>query len=101
MLLMPDHLHALLGIDGATSFSALVRDFKRATAKIAGVKWQRNFFDHRVRRDESFGEKFDYICENPVRAGLVKRAEDWPYRLAFEEGDWGQSPLPEERVASR
>ena len=79
LLLMPDHLHALIGIDGRDSLSQLIRDYKRITAKLAGVQWQRNFFDHRLRHDESLTEKFAYICQNPVRAGLIQNEADWPY----------------------
>jgi len=79
LLLMPDHLHALVGVDGQTSLAQLIRDYKRITAKIAGVKWQRNFFDHRLRHDESLAEKFAYIRQNPVRAGLIRSEHDWPY----------------------
>jgi hypothetical protein len=43
--------------------------------------WQRDFFDHRLRDDESFEEKAAYILNNPVRAGLVNRFEDWPYKI--------------------
>ena len=81
LLLMPDHLHALIGIDGQTSLAQLIRDYKRITAKIAGVRWQRNFFDHRLRHSESLAEKFAYICQNPVRAGLILSENDWPYIL--------------------
>ena len=49
------------------------------TAKLSGVEWQRNFFDHRLRHDESLTEKFAYICQNPVRAGLIQNEADWPY----------------------
>jgi putative transposase len=79
LLLMPDHLHALIGVDGQTSLAQLIRDYKRITAKIAGVRWQRNFFDHRLRHDDSLAEKFAYICQNPVRAGLSLGENDWPY----------------------
>jgi putative transposase len=41
--------------------------------------WQRGFFDHLLRSEESYGQKWNYVRENPVRAGLVTRAEDWPY----------------------
>jgi len=81
MLLMPDHLHALIGIDGDAVLSSVVGNFKRATTKFASVKWQRNFFDHRLRHDESFLEKAAYIRNNPVRASLVSTEEDWPYVL--------------------
>ena len=79
LLLMPDHLHALIGIDGRDSLSRLIRDYKRITAKLACVEWQRNFFGHRLRHDESLAEKFAYICQNPVRAGLISNEHDWPY----------------------
>jgi REP element-mobilizing transposase RayT len=49
LLLMPEHLHILVGIPGDASLSNLVRDFKRITTKIAGIEWQRNSFDHRLR----------------------------------------------------
>jgi putative transposase len=84
MLLMPDHLHALIAIDGDTSLSSTIGNFKRATTKFAGIQWQRNFFDHRLRHDESFEEKVAYIRQNPVRAGFAKDEEKWPYVLDRE-----------------
>ncbi len=45
------------------------------TAK-SRLVWQRDFFDHRLRSQESFDEKVAYIRANPVRAGLVARAND-------------------------
>ena len=51
---------------------------KVITAARAPV-WQRGFFDHVLRSDESYGQKWTYIRENPVRAGLVRNAEDWTY----------------------
>ena len=57
----------------------IIRDWKRFIAKQAGVTWQHGFFDHRLRNDESYGQKAEYIRQNPVRAGLVKAAGDWPF----------------------
>jgi hypothetical protein len=59
----------------------VVRSWKRHTARHLGVHWQRDFFDHRLRSDESFEEKAAYILNNPARAGLVARSEDWPYQI--------------------
>ncbi len=42
--------------------------------------WQGRFFDHLLRSDESRSKKWDYVCNNPVRAGLAAKTEDWPYR---------------------
>jgi REP element-mobilizing transposase RayT len=59
----------------------MVERWKRYAARKAQVTWQRDFFDHRLRHDESFIEKASYIRLNPVRAGLTVRTEDWPYVL--------------------
>jgi len=79
LLLMPDHLHALIGIDGPRLAFTTDSPLQEITAKLARIKWQRNFFDHRLRHDESLTEKFAYICQNPVRAGLIQNEADWPY----------------------
>jgi putative transposase len=79
VLLMPDHLHALVAFPVEEEMKRVVANFKELTAKWAGVEWQPNFFDHRLRSDESFAEKAHYIRMNPVRGGLVTRAEEWAY----------------------
>jgi REP-associated tyrosine transposase len=53
LLLMPDHLYKLIGVPGDAQLSNLIRDFKRITTRIGNISWQRNFFDHRLRHDES------------------------------------------------
>jgi REP-associated tyrosine transposase len=82
MVLMPDHLHALISIDGDGSLGTLIGSFKRITSKMTGLQWQRNFFDHRIRPSEGFEKKALYIRNNPVRAGLIASASNWPYQLA-------------------
>ena len=42
--------------------------------------WQPGFFDHLLRRNESYAQKWDYVWRNPVRAKLVAKPEDWPYQ---------------------
>ena len=83
---MPDHVH--LFVRGGPDFvlSRWITSLKQVLAKAAplearGAKpWQESFFDHKLRSDESMGEKWNYIRENPVRAGLVSAAEAWPYQ---------------------
>ncbi len=41
--------------------------------------WQPEFFDHLIRSDESYDQKWDYVRNNPVRAGLAGQAEDWRF----------------------
>jgi putative transposase len=53
--------------------------WKRWFSKTHKVAWQPNFFEHRLRRNESAAQKGQYIYDNPARAGLIARAEDWPW----------------------
>ena len=57
---------------------------KRAIAVELGFRsrelWQPGFFDHVLRSDESYNEKWNCGKENPVRAGLVQIASEWPYQ---------------------
>lgn len=79
LLFMPDHLHAVISFNRDPGMKKAVAQWKRYTAGSFPVKWQRGFFDHRLRKTESFLEKADYIRNNPVRAGFVKTPADWPY----------------------
>jgi putative transposase len=79
LLLMPDHLHALASFPETAEMRTVVAEWKKFTARTWNIQWQRDFFDHRLRNDESAQQKEEYICQNPVRAGLVKKPEDWPY----------------------
>jgi putative transposase len=79
----------LIGVPGNARLSNLVRDFKRITTRIAKIDWQRNFFDHRLRHDESLDEKVAYIRNNPVRAGLITEGEEWPYAIDANDVDSG------------
>ena len=77
---MPDHLHFVASFpETDMRMQTIVSKWKEWTAKSLGIRWQRDFFEHRLCREESAQEKADYILENPVRAGLVSRWEDWPY----------------------
>jgi hypothetical protein len=51
----------------------------------SGPVWQDESFDHVLRSNESFAEKLEYIRQNPVRAGLVKRVEDYPWLWVEKE----------------
>ncbi len=79
-LLMPDHIHALLSFPPSrNAVQHTITQWKRWTARQMGIEWQRDFFEHRLRSDESWREKADYILANPVRKGLVTEACQWPY----------------------
>ena len=80
LLLMPDHLHALLSFPPSEKpIRGIITKWKEWTCKEVGITWQDDFFEHRLRCGESRREKAEYILANPVRAKLVSRPEDWPY----------------------
>jgi putative transposase len=84
---MPDHLHALLSFPPSDKpIQMVIRKWKEWTAKMINVRWQRSFFEHRLRHDESRRQKADHILENPVRKQLVLRVGDWPY-VYFGDGE--------------
>jgi putative transposase len=87
-VVMPDHVHFFLRplLDGAKPLSEIVGRWKEWTAKRilsalgeSAPLRQPEFFDHVLRSEDSMSEKWVYVRENPVRAGLVAVAEDWPY----------------------
>ena len=89
LVLMPDHLHAILMVSEQRELEKEVRAWKRWISKESGVIFQKGFFDHRLRGHESAGGKWNYVNMNPVRKGLVEKAEDWPFRWTrkdLEEG---------------
>ncbi|VGO16300.1 hypothetical protein PDESU_04891 [Pontiella desulfatans] len=85
LVLMPDHLHAILSFSPTIGMQKSISTWKRYNARMKGIQWQRDFFDHRLRKDESFVEKAHYIRMNPVRASLVDAPEKWPYAWTFRD----------------
>src|SRR5438270_8213455 len=83
-VLMPDHAHLVVAPleNRELPIGDFAAGFKRLLRKsLAGQQWewQRGCFDRLLRSDEDLGNKWVYVQENPVRAGLGRRAEDWPY----------------------
>ena len=85
-VLIPDHLHAFVKIDDQQlDPSTWVKSLKNALSKVLRMHyvpsphWQKAFFDHVLRSDESYTQKWHYVRENPLRAGLVKDWREWPF----------------------
>ena len=78
-LLMPDHVHMLVHFSEYQKMQNVISAWKRYTARHFGVQWQRDYFDHRIRSNESLQAKADYIRHNPIRAGLVVDPDDWEF----------------------
>ncbi len=85
-VLMPDHVHWLVQL-AQGSLSALVGHFKAHAAKVVNRRlgtpgrplWQANFHDHALRCEEDLRATGRYVVGNPVRAGLVEKAGDYPH----------------------
>lgn len=51
--------------------------------------WQRGYHDHALRDDEDYFVRIQYLVNNPVRAGLVERIEDYPFVILPKGWRWG------------
>jgi putative transposase len=106
-VIMDNHLHLLVM---GESLSNIIRDFKRHTARrIISLAendpknwlsnqfkfyklrhkegsdyqvWQEGFHPKQIISEEMLRQKIDYIHYNPVRTGIVGKAEDWLYSSA-------------------
>ncbi len=91
-VIMPNHVHffcrAELDAKALPTFAQRWKEWssKRMARelKVTGRVWQEEFFDHVLRSNESYSQKWEYVRENPVRAGLVKKSEDWPFQGEIE-----------------
>jgi putative transposase len=82
---MPDHVHLLVeGLSDDSDGRLFIARAKQLSAfhfqKQFGVPlWQRYGFEHTLRADEGALSVARYILENPVRAGIVRRVQDYPF----------------------
>lgn len=101
-VVMPDHVHMVLApkydANGAVSIAEIMQAIKGASAhKInralgrRGKVWEEESFDRALRREESIGDKIEYILGNPVGAGLA--ANPLEYRWLWR--DTGEVEAPE------
>jgi putative transposase len=84
-VIMPDHLHFFVAEPNEFDLGNWVGVLRR---RLLGAVpetdsddplWQRGFFDHVLRSDESYAQKWDYVRANPVRAGLIDDPDAWPF----------------------
>jgi putative transposase len=81
-IVMPDHVHLLISVDGDVSIEKAMQFIKggfsyrvKKELGYAGEVWQRGFSEVRVEGQDSFEQHRQYIAQNPVRAGLVPPGE--------------------------
>jgi putative transposase len=85
-VVMPDHLHLFVTVDDRRMLLELwMKSLKNSLSKtlrgdcVTAPHWQKTFFDHLLRSEESYEEKWHYVRQNPARVGLVQSWNDWPY----------------------
>lgn len=94
-VVMPNHVHLLVDINSEWSLEQVLHSWKSYSAHEinrmtfqAGQVWEAEYWDRAIRDERHYLAAVTYIHENPVKAGLVECAEDWPWssaRLWMEE----------------
>ncbi len=83
-VVLPDHLHLFAApSSGPVSFDNWVRYWKSRFRRRYGhseCRWQSGYWDTTLRSEGSYDSKWAYVRNNPVRHGLVRHAEEWPYQ---------------------
>jgi putative transposase len=99
-VVMPDHVHAIVWFPLPKTLSEFLKQWKRTssweikkllrsqltslaqTIDLAEPVWQARYYSFNLFTDRKVLEKINYMHANPVRAGLVNRAIDWPWSSA-------------------
>lgn len=95
---MPDHVHALVtGAADDANVCSYLEDAKQRTGwcfrRDRGQRlWQKGYFDRVLRDEDDTASVTAYIINNPLRAGLVKAPEDYPF---WGSGKWSRDELLE------
>jgi REP element-mobilizing transposase RayT len=91
-VIVPDHLHLFAGPNGqGVVFDNWSSTGSRSSASATSTRLtagSRTTPDRRLRDGESYEQKWEYTRGNPVRHGLVKRVEDWPYQGELNQLPW-------------
>jgi REP element-mobilizing transposase RayT len=99
VVVMPDHVHLafmpLYAGDGFFSVAEILQGIKSASAhqidRLLGRRgqvWQHESFDHVLRCEEGIAAKVEYVTQNPVRAGLVRRAAEYRWLWVCPDLRW-------------
>jgi REP element-mobilizing transposase RayT len=88
-VVMPNHVHTRLMPLAEWSLSRIIKDMKSFTSREAnkflgrrGQFWMEDYFDRYIRDRKHFANAVAYIENNPVKAHLCKRPEEWPFSSA-------------------
>ena len=89
-VVMPDHVHLLITVDGDMSIEKAMQFIKggfsyrlRKDFGYVGEVWQAGFSEVRIDDQESFLQQRSYIANNPVKAGLASTSDTFPYCFTY------------------
>ncbi|HEV8432233.1 MAG TPA: transposase [Thermoanaerobaculia bacterium] len=101
VVVMPDHVHLIATPHESWPLSLVMQRIKGVSSHSVnrvngthGTLWQHESFDHILRSDESLGKKVEYVCQNPVRAGLAATPEEYPWLWRAASFCVGPAPSP-------
>ena len=87
-VVMPNHLHVLIQV-WRVPMGEIIQTWKGFTSKKSnqllrrqGAFWEEDYFDRYIRNEDHLRRVVHYIENNPVKAGLVRFAADWPWSSA-------------------
>jgi putative transposase len=108
--ILSNHFHLLIKPENGVSLSKIMQWIKTMSAKrwnkvhgVTGHLWGKRFWSQIVRGDNGFVVVCKYIDDNPVKAGLVKKAEDWVFGGLYHhrQGIEGVVDALKERILER
>ena len=82
---MPNHIHFLVhGINTDSNLLRFMKEFKSRTAYLFKIEhgqqlWEMSYYEHMVRKSNDLNSVACYIWNNPVRQGLCKQPEQFPF----------------------
>ncbi len=89
-VVMPDHVHLLITVDRDMTIERAMQFVKggfsyrlKKETGYSGEVWQRGFSEVRTEDRESFEKCKEYIRQNPVKAGLVVSADEYPHSFSY------------------
>jgi REP-associated tyrosine transposase len=107
-VLMPEHVHLLLGDPRIASLSTAIQVLKQQTSRNLKAHgeaqfWQRRYYDFNVHNEEKRVEKLQYMHRNPIKRGLVAKPDEWPWSsfLHYATGKGGTVEIESEWTARR
>ena len=84
-VVMPDHVHAIVRSRGEATVGKVMAFLKRVVGNelrrrgVEGWVWEARFYDRLIRDEDEFWNAVRYIHENPVKAGICERPEEWAW----------------------